>query len=359
MAAAMPLMSIDPAKGAKYPIKIADQLLRNNQRRKRHNASIELNHKPKLSQSVTTSTIKPLSKPEAYSLSIKIDGDDSVYAYTGSQRPTDSCLLIYDPNTQTLSLDKLDAEFTFNLQSTPTNPNSRTLEQQYPHIKTGNPAQENNAGTELGDDAGSEIGDPNNPQGQTSGLHQFPVPPSKRLLYSDRYQTSPSLVRGLNPNDQRHLHREEADADNEDSDDGGLIIEMEPETNQRRNRFMGAFDGDPGSTGPISLRSAASSMSPAARVIRRPPSVESDRSDDMDVLEDLKLPSPQRAPPPRTPQEEAEEEADLEAELEMALEGEEDIEDSAAQGVQVNGHGGPVGVSHAAHEESSEESEEE
>ena len=329
---------------------------------------------------MTTSTIKPSSKPEAYSLSIKIDGDDSVYAYNGSQRPTNSCLLIYDPNTQTLSLDKLDTEFTFNLQSTPTNLNSRTLEQQYPHIKTGNTAQENNPGAELfGDDAGSEIGDPNNPYDYRhflqaakrqrtaspepgSNLGSSPVPrpsieasPLQRPIPNKpKPRPRPQPKRPASP-----PPREEADADNEDSDDGGLIIEMEPETNQRRNRFMGAFDGDPGSTGPISLRSAASSMSPAARVIRRPPSVESDRSDDMDVLEDLKLPSPQRAPPPRTPQEEAEEEADLEAELEMALEGDGDIEDSGVQGVQVNGHEGPVGVSHAEHEESSEESEEE
>ena len=65
------------------------------------------------------------------------------------------------------------------------------------------------------------------------------------------------------------LPREETtDADNEDSgddaDNGGLTIDMGDEpAPRRRDRFMGAFGGGtPGSTGPRSLRSAASSVSP-------------------------------------------------------------------------------------------------
>ena len=341
-----------------------------------------VNHKPKLSQSVTTTTIKPSSKAHAYKLSIEIDGDGGEYTYTGSQRPTDDCVLIYDPNTGTLSLDKLETELTFNLQSTPTNPNSRSLEQQYPHISNGNPAQDLETDDMLfADDAESEAGDPNNPYDYRHFLHtaklqrtaspeprsyhvSSPAPrPSIETSPSQRpLQSSNKLKPRPRPQPKRPASppaREEADADNEDSDDGGLIIEMEPETNKRQNRFMGAFDRDAGSTGPISLRSAASSMSPAARIVRRPPSVESEKSDDMNSLEDLQLPSPQRAPPPRTPQEEAEEEADLEAELEMALEEEQANENSGERISEINGSEGSINASHIVHDESSEESEEE
>ncbi|CAF9932412.1 MAG: hypothetical protein HETSPECPRED_008353 [Heterodermia speciosa] len=382
MASGTPTLSIDPSKGAKYPIKIADHLLRSNQRRKRHNASIQLNHKPKLSQSVTTTTIKPSSKAQAYKLSIEIDGDGGEYTYSGSQRPTDDCVLIYDPNTGTLSLDRLETELTFNLQSTPINPNSRSLEQQYPHISDCNPSQDlDTDDTLFADDAVSEAGDPNNPYDYRHFLHaaklrrsaspelrsyqvSSPLPrPSIETSPSQRpLQSSNKLKPRPRPQPKRPASppaREEADADNEESDDGGLIIEMEPETNKRQNRFMGAFDRDAGSTGPISLRSAASSMSPAARLIRRPPSVESEKSDDINSLEDLQLPSPQRAPPPRTPQEEAEEEADLEAELEMALEEEQANENSGERIPEINGSGSSINASHIIHDESSEESEEE
>ena len=331
---------------------------------------------------MTTTTIRPSSKAQAYKLSIKIDGDGGEYKYTGSQRPTDDCVLIYDPNTGTLSLDKLETELTFNLQSTPTNPNSRSLEQQYPHISDGNPAQDlDTDDTLFADDAESEAGDPNNPYDYRHFLNtaklqrtvspeprsyhvSSPVPrPSIETSPSQRpLQSSSKLKPRPRPQAKRPASppaREEADADNEDSDDGGLIIEMEPETNKRHNRFMGAFDRDAGSTGPISLRSAASSMSPAARIIRRPPSVESEKSDDMNSLEDLQLPSPQRAPPPRTPQEEAEEEADLEAELEMALEEEQANENGGVIISEMNGSEGSINASHIVHDESSEESEEE
>lgn len=328
---------------------------------------------------MTTTTIKSSPQPNAYELSIKIDADQNEYTYTGSQRPIDACVLIYDPNTETLSLDKPDTEFTFNLRSTPTNTDTRSLKQQYPPIDDVSLEGEAKADDGLFGDEDDEsgIGDPDNPYDYRHFLHtakrQRTVSPERRPYLGSSPAPHPSIeaspLKGASqpsnklkprprPQQKRPVSpppREEADADNEESDDGGLIIEMEPETNKRRNRFMGAFDGE---TGPISLRSAASSMSPAARIMRRPPSVDSDKSDDMDILEDLKLPSPQRVPPPRTPQEEAEEEADLEAELEMALE-EDHADDQTGDGaVAVNGSGA-VELRHEVHDESSEESEEE
>ena len=395
----MPNLAIDPTKGAKYPIKIADQLLRNNQQRKRHNVAVQctipiqyhndtanhtqVNHRPKLSQSVTTTKIKPSSQPKAYNLSIKIDADGSEYTYTGSQRPVDDCILIYDPNTETLSLDRLDTAFDFNLRSTPTNVDSRSLKQQYPHIDDGTSEKELDANDGLfgGDAEEDEAGDPNNPYDYRHFMHaakrQRTASPEASSSYSLSPMPRPSieaspLQRPVQPAPKPKPRprpqqkrpappppKEEADADNEDSDDGGLIIEMEPETNKRRNRFMGAFDQNATSTEPISLRSAASSMSPAARLLRREPSEESDEDEDVDILEDLKLPSPRRSPPARTPQEEAEEEADLEAELEMALQEGQAEEGDGDVGLGITGAGGSIEASRMMHDESSEESEEE
>ena len=117
---------------------------------------------------------------------------------------------------------------------------------------------------------------------------------------------------------------------------------------------MGAFDHDITANGPVSLRSAASSMSPAARNRTRDVSEESHGSRNADATQELKPPSPRRSPPARTPQQEAEDEAELEAELEMALEESADHEESGV-GLGID-HGGANGV---VHDESSSESEEE
>ena len=349
------------------------------------------NHKPKLSQSVTTTTIKASQQPKAYNLSIKINGNGNEYLYTGTQRQVDACILIYDPNTETLSLDKLDSELNFNLVCTPSNSDSSKLEEQYPHIDDGSSEPEADVdGGLFGDDPKvSEVGDPSNPYDYRQFLHAakhqttaspespsnfVPSPAPRPSIEASPLQQPLQSANRPKPRPRPQQKRpsspppkEEADADNEDSDDGGLIIEMEPETKKRQNRFMGAFDRDATSSGPISLRSAASSMSPATRIVRRVPSFESDQSDNMDVIDDLKLPSPRTSPPARTSQEEAEDEADLEAELEnleaeleMLLEEQASVEDEDEDdGHGINGDGGAAEVSQGVHEESSEESEEE
>ena len=342
-----------------------------------------VNHKPKLSQAGTKATIKPSTQPQEYDLSIECDVDGSEYAYSGAQKAVEEYLLIYDPNTETLSLDKLDTEFNFNLQSTPTNNSAKSLRKQFPHIDGASPEKESETNEDIvgGDVEEDEAGDPHNPYDYRHFLHaakrQKTASPEPRPNLGSSPMPRPSieaspLRRPVQlPNKPKPRSRpqpkrpaspppkEEADADNEDSDDGGLIIEMEPDSHKRRNRFMGAFDQDIISNGPVSLRSAASSMSPAARILRRPPSEESDDSDNADILEDLKLPSPRRSPPVRTPQEEAEDEADLEAELEMALEKEQAEEANAGYGLGINGGVGFNEGSRIVHDESSEESEEE
>ena len=281
-----------------------------------------------------------------------------------------------------MSLDKLDSNFSFNLQSTPTNTDSKKLELQYPYINKTPEKAESEADDGLFGDVAeeAETGDPKNPYDYRHFLHAAkrqktasPEPalnlglsPELRMSFdSSRLQRSTQVATKPKPRPKPQArrppsppHKEDADADNEDSDDG-LIIEMEPETKRRTNRFMGAFDRDNTSTGPISLRSATSSMSPAARILRRPPSAESDQSENKDVIDDLKLPSPQRSPPGRTPQQEAENEADLEAELEMAFGGEQPDAGAEYHELNANENSNPVGPSLVVHDESSEESEEE
>jgi len=267
-------------------------------------------------------------------------------------------------------LDKLDTQFEFNLQSMPTNKDTQNLAQKYPHLNPKQPDPDLHVAGEVAASAapeGDDTGDPSNPYDYRHFLHEGPnhrtPSPSPRPHAGSSPAPRPSTTSSpatrpirpaarpkprARPPQKRAASpppREEADADNEDSDND-LIIEMEPSDTKRRNRFMGAFDRDITSTGPISLRSAASSMSPAARIARGD-------GGDADV-EELRLPSPRRSPPVRTPQQEAEDEADLEAELEMALEEEQADGEEGGGGVGVVS--GTVG---ARHEESSSESEEE
>lgn len=74
--------------------------------------------------------------------------------------------------------------------------------------------------------------------------------------------------------------REEADADNEESDDGGLTIEYDPDV-KKPPRFTGNFSFDT-RNGPISFRTAAGSASPAAMVQE---GSESDEDEDVEVMQ--------------------------------------------------------------------------
>ncbi|KAL8830348.1 MAG: hypothetical protein Q9191_001489 [Dirinaria sp. TL-2023a] len=392
MATTTALLSIDPTKGAKYPIALSERLLKSASGPKARTTSVELNHKPKLSESKTTSTITS-SLADSFSLTIKDEDDGSKYTYSGRQRPTEACVLIYDPTTQSITLDRLDSEFTFNLQSTPTNDDAQSLAKQYPHVKSEQSENEPDAAGEVPGSEGQDTeaaADPNNPYDYRHFLHQAkrrrtssPEPrpniaaspaqrptlgsspvsrPSSRPPRPVAKPPRPAVKPKPRPRPQQKRPpspppREEADADNEDSDDGGLTIEMEPDM-KRRNRFMGAFDRDITANGPVSLRSAASSMSPAARDRRRDVSEESQGSRDADTTQELKPPSPRRSPLARTPQQEAEDEAELEAELEMALEESTNHEESGV-GLGIYDGIADGAVNGVVHDESSSESEEE
>lgn len=292
--------------------------------------------------------------------------------------------MIYDPKSQTLTLDKISTEFTFNLRATPTNNSSKALASQYPHLPTGDSEPESNSDNVLDENDPSTGADANNPYDYRHFLKRRNTSSSEALPSTPLVPASPPRhapvrakpkPRPYGPRPKRAPSpppREEADADNEDSDDGGLTIELDPDARPRR--FNPVFTHDP-RNGPISLNSAASSVSPAV-------SVSSDEDEDVEQL-NLEPPVSMALTPGEDVEEENpddddeddngeedddDDERSLAAELEQAFKSQADEEESG--GVPVYGNGVPVnglGVSGVRTEmpvnpivdESSSESEEE
>lgn len=316
------------------------------------------NHKPNLSAPPKEKLIsQPPNSGKKINLTIKGTRHGEDYLYTGSQQPSGALALVYSPQTQAFILDKISADLAFNLSSTPSNKNAKSLASQYPHLPVvrdsepestnSNNSSDENDGNDLSTGADSTnpydyrhfltkrrgssspeqlATTPNTP---ASPLRPIPAssPPRRtpaRPKPKPKPRPRPAPKRAPSP-----PAREEADADNEDSDDGGLTIEMEPDTNKTR-RFKPTFTHDP-RNGPISLRSAAStSASPALSPTNRQ---QSDEGEDVDIMyleqdgtEDVDIvPIPKEVE--EVEEDEKEEEGEdeggegsLEAELEHALE---------------------------------------
>lgn len=325
-------------------------------------------------------TLSNSQRNRHYDLSITADENGSKYLYSGVQQPTDSYALTYNPQSQTFTLDQISTEFTFNLRSTPTTKSSKELAAQYPHLDTGVSDPESNSDDLFEEEQFGEA-DASNPYdyrhflkrrctSSPEPLPSTPLPPPsppRRAVSRPKPKPRPRPQQKRAPTPPP---REEADADNEDSDDGILTIEMDPDTKPRR---IAAFNHDI-RDGPISLRSAASSVSPA------PVAIESSESDE-DMDDDEQKPESAgvivQTPGEHEDEEEEEEEEEdqvehdedddiegsLEAELEIALESQADEEESG--GVQIVGNGlgitgvqQNVGISRVMDESSSESEEE-
>lgn len=341
-----------------------------------------VNHKPKLSTTPHETTITPShSRSEnSCNLSIKVDSDGNAYSYTGPQRSSEACALIYDPNSQTLTLDKISTEFTFNLHATPTNKSSKTLASQYPHLPTGDSEPESNSDDLLDENDLSAGADVNNPYdyrhflkrrrtSSSEALPSTPLVPASPPRHVPVRQKPKPRARPQQKRAPSPPPREEADADNEESDDGGLTI-LDPDAKPRRVNLPFIHDLR---NGPTSLTSATSSVSPAV-------SVSSDEDEDVEKLS-LEPPAGIALTPGEQEDDEDDEEEEedredeedddqrsLEAELEQALESQADEEESGGVHVYGNGLGvNGLGVSGVRTElpmnpivdESSSESEEE
>ncbi|KAL8664357.1 MAG: hypothetical protein Q9202_003172 [Teloschistes flavicans] len=231
--------------------------------------------------------------------------------------------------TKTLVLDRIDADFTFNLQSTPTNSNRSAVTSQYPQLDTGLSDLESEDGqTAEAPPASTGLdnleADANNPydyrhflkRRRSSSPEAPPSRPSTSPAMAPIYRPPrPSTTKTTNkpkprprPSQPRSTSRKiekipvppsDADSDsdssrdhgNNDDDDDDLVIEMGDEPQKRRRFGHGAvvFNHDR-RNGPVSLRSAASSMSPAS--VRQDSGAESDRD-----VESFKLGSPSASVP--------------------------------------------------------------
>ncbi|MCJ1396920.1 hypothetical protein MMC11_000111 [Xylographa trunciseda] len=355
-------LPLDPTRIGKYPIIVSQRLLNDDFSPASGLASIQLNHQPNLSNSINKIFITPSDSGfDNCDLTFTGESEHERYRYTGSQQPSTACALIFDPETQSFILDRIDADFAFNLRSTPKNKSAKSLAAQYTQLETNAPdpvSEEEDLFAE------AEQADPDNPYDYRHYLKRPPSSSPEPIELGSRNpsprpspQQSPvrEVRQNPKPKSKPRQHRpqaarastpprEEADADNEESeDDGGLTVIMDP-SNKPRHRFNANFNrNEP----PRSLRSAASSVSPVAR----PEPSSSEESDEDEVV----LPSPaQREDSPmegvQLDEEEEEDDDDggLEAELERELE----------KGADGDEEGGGVSVTRYVAESSSESEEE-
>ena len=294
-------------------------------------------------------TITPSTQPgSGYNLTVTGEDDQKACEYAGTQQTSKAYALTYHPAEERFTLERISSDFKFNLTSTAEDKSAKTLPKQYPQLEIKLPAPESDEDNLFDEGNGGTTRDLDNPYDYRHFLERpdkrrrtsSPEPTSMSLLPSSPPPTRPSRSKPKprpRPPQRRQssVPREEADADNEDSDDGGLTIEMDPDDKPKRlGRAFATRIGD----GPISLRSAANSVSPAGRENAESDEDGSDRGDIQ-----LKSPSPDAAPTPGD-----DEDADgLEAELEQAMESQADEDLGGGQEVR------------RVVEESSSESEEE
>ncbi|KAI4253654.1 MAG: hypothetical protein L6R42_007497 [Xanthoria sp. 1 TBL-2021] len=296
---------IDPSRSAKLPISIGESLFENGRTTEQRNASIQWNYKPTL-RPHQTARIRSSRRPSKsrVDLTIKNRAEDGEYKYAGAQQTSGACALVYNPSTKALGLEKLDVDFTFNLQTSPSNNDRYEVTAQYPQLDAGVSDDESEDGTHT--EAAINGADPtgpdmNNPydyrhflkRRRTSSpdapLSRPSVSPAAAPRRPSRTSTKPKpRPRPIQQSKRSAPPREEQKQNSDDSDDGGLTIEMGDDPKPRRFGNGAVVFNHDKRNGPISLRSAASSMSPASM---RHDSGNEDVESDRDV-ELLQLPSP-------------------------------------------------------------------
>ena len=347
----------------------------------------------------------PQGEDQGYNLSLTDENNGNKYLYHGGQQPSASAILIYNSASGSFALDRMDSEFRFNLRSTPTNDDAAALATQYSQLDTG--LQETNVDDEdmfnegaEGHDPTGEPPNPNNPYDyrhflNSSRIDRSPSPAPSRLpspmpngnigsspivtgASSNRQSQPPKLNRRRSHPKPRPLSpnpRDETDADNEASEaDDVLTIDMGesvPTQSRPWRAALGALNEGGRSSGPISLRSAASSMSPS---VHADSDVEAENGSD-GVIEEIDLGNGEEEAGSReadaeeveTPgmlSEEDENPFAMQLETQLMAEALSEAEQEEPGGAEVNGSytqsNGMNGVTvHGVEEESSEESEEE
>lgn len=362
---------LDPSNFAKIPISLGPGLTRREGSKDHRIASIQWNYKPRLHPNHTARirSLRHSSNPRV-SLILKNPDEGGEYRYKGSQQESGSCALIYNTSTQTFILDKLDVDFTFNLQATPTNQNQSEVISQYPQLDAGISDLESDDGSNAEASAvhGTDTleADAHNPydyrhflkRRRSSSPEAAPSPASASPQAPPRRLSRTNTKWKPKPRPQQRQTRplrEEPQANSEDSDDGGLTIEMGDSPKPRRFGNGAVVFNHDRRNGPISLRSAASSMSPAS--IRHDSGNDEAESDN--DIEHLELPSPQAMPNRvEADADDADDDDDDLVDLMQAMESqaEEDEEEDIRANAEAHGQGQTIV---RTIEESSSESEEE
>ncbi|KAF2119331.1 RNA polymerase II transcription elongation factor-domain-containing protein [Lophiotrema nucula] len=163
---------LDPHKKAHFSLHISDRISSPSARPSY--TSVKYNHKPAQTTSTRTTTLKSASS-DRYNLKLE-DGDDEegsikdIFVFQGQKTaPKKQYVLIFDPSTQTATLEPLASTYTFNVAKK----NSADVSQQYTKIYPKRPRTDSQSQDTVGgsDDLFDQSGtreddgepDPNNP----------------------------------------------------------------------------------------------------------------------------------------------------------------------------------------------------
>ena len=340
------------------------------------------------------------------------ENESKEYAYNGDEaEASDSYMLVFNREERTFTVESIASRFRFNMTAAPWEKDATKLAREYQSIGMQEAAQSSPTGvaSSAGEDmSGDELGAaPNaaNPfdyrhylmgipgtspgargsggrslGGASSGISSTmragprsavtrpiataktaaPKPAARRDVASQKSKPLPGVPQVRLQRRASTARRRSASPS--EANDGGLTVEVEEDT-RRRQRNTG-FLGAPRSSQPVSLRSAAASMSPATHAFtpgsRDPGSGSEKESEDEAGHSDadvdaLVLPSPAMTGRERASEEgdeeDADDEVDLEAEFEQAL---QSAVDDGAREVRT-----PSTSRNEMREDESEESEEE
>ena len=314
MATTLPSTTIDPSKPGKYRIHVSDDLLRDAPARKRQRISLQYNHKPP-SLSDQTGLLRNIQDgtQDEYEMTVDEVEGTGKYIYKGNQRPhaSSAMALVYNPEQGCFILERIDADLYLNLSSTPTEKNSKNLAAKHPQLGANGVEDAEGAAAEAEEEVDPDTipPDPDNPYDYRHHLKQGVNPSPQRSLNSSpvpnhTFYSSP-LVQAMSSNDRPRKSIEtqeprskpkpkpkpnpkQAQPRNqflspkpreEESESNELIIDMgedAPANPKPWRKQLGVLN-DGRREGPISLRSAASSMSPS---VQPESEDEKDKSDD-------------------------------------------------------------------------------
>ncbi|KAL8868337.1 MAG: hypothetical protein Q9174_005057 [Haloplaca sp. 1 TL-2023] len=158
---------LDPTRAANIPVTLGEHLSSNRAHGKKRTANVQWNYKPSLTSNRSI-RIRPSKRRSNSHVDLTIEDQQThaKYHYGGAQQSSGACALIYNPSSKKFVLDRLDVDFTFNLQTTPANKRRKDVTNQYPQLDIGvsdNESDEGRATALASDDVEHAQADANNP----------------------------------------------------------------------------------------------------------------------------------------------------------------------------------------------------